>query len=137
MTPTPTNPDPQPNPHPPLLTAPDNVYADVKKRAKDAVLKLIEREREGELIDRALVKNILDIFMEVGRQRRRGWAGGCGGFGWGVGGQEALGAGEECASRHTRGLGCACEGGRGLWGKGRALRDVDIGLAASREAHHG
>lgn len=43
----------------------DHVYVEVKKRAKDAVLKLIEREREGELIDRTLVKNILDIFIEV------------------------------------------------------------------------
>lgn len=42
------------------------MYVDVKRRAKDAVLRLIEREREGELIDRALVKNILDIFIEVG-----------------------------------------------------------------------
>lgn len=47
--------------------APDHVYVEVKRRAKDAVLKLIEREREGELIDRALVKNILDIFIEVTR----------------------------------------------------------------------
>jgi hypothetical protein len=43
----------------------DNVYQEIKKKAKDAVLKLIEREREGELIDRALVKNILGIFIEV------------------------------------------------------------------------
>lgn len=41
------------------------MYVDVKRKAKEAVLKLIEREREGELIDRALVKNILDIFLEV------------------------------------------------------------------------
>jgi cullin 1 len=41
------------------------VYQEIKKKAKDAVLKLIEREREGELIDRALVKNILGIFIEV------------------------------------------------------------------------
>lgn len=49
-----------------LLCFRDHVYVEVKRRAKDAVLKLIEREREGELIDRALVKNILDIFIEVG-----------------------------------------------------------------------
>ncbi|KIY98613.1 Cullin-1 [Monoraphidium neglectum] len=47
-----------------LLCFRDHVYVEVKRRAKDAVLKLIEREREGELIDRALVKNILDIFIE-------------------------------------------------------------------------
>jgi hypothetical protein len=55
-----------------LLCFRDRVYGDVKRRAKDAVLRLIEREREGELIDRALVKNILDIFIEVrGRVRAR------------------------------------------------------------------
>lgn len=50
----------------PAAPTADLVYVDVKRRAKDAVLRLIEREREGELIDRALVKNILDIFIEVG-----------------------------------------------------------------------
>lgn len=49
-----------------LLCFRDHVYADAKRRAKDAVLRLVEREREGELVDRALVKNILDIFLEVG-----------------------------------------------------------------------
>lgn len=44
----------------------DQVYVEVKRKAKDAVLKLIEREREGELIDKVLVRNILDIFIEVG-----------------------------------------------------------------------
>lgn len=29
-------------------------------------MRLIEREREGELVDRALIKNILGIFIEVG-----------------------------------------------------------------------
>jgi hypothetical protein len=42
------------------------VYADVKRNARSAVLKLIEREREGELIDKMMLKNILDIFIEVG-----------------------------------------------------------------------
>jgi len=49
-----------------LICFRDQVYVDVKRKAKDAVLKLIEREREGELIDKTLVKNILDIFIEVG-----------------------------------------------------------------------
>jgi hypothetical protein len=62
---------PRLNPAPPLPPPPDHVYVEVKRRAKDALLRLIEREREGELIDRALVKNILDIFIEV-----RGWRGG-------------------------------------------------------------
>jgi hypothetical protein len=43
----------------------DLVYADVKRNARSAVLKLIEREREGELIDKAVLKNILDIFIEA------------------------------------------------------------------------
>lgn len=46
----------------------DQVYADVKRNARAAVLKLIEREREGELIEKTLLKNILDIFIEVGKQ---------------------------------------------------------------------
>lgn len=49
-----------------LLCFRDHVYSETKRRAKDAVLRLVEREREGELVDRALVKNILDIFIEVG-----------------------------------------------------------------------
>jgi hypothetical protein len=48
-----------------LLQTADQVYADVKRNARAAVLKLIEREREGELIDKMMLKNILDIFIEV------------------------------------------------------------------------
>uniref|UniRef100_A0A7S0WZR9 Cullin family profile domain-containing protein n=1 Tax=Chlamydomonas leiostraca TaxID=1034604 RepID=A0A7S0WZR9_9CHLO len=49
-----------------LLCFRDLVYVDIKKKTKDALLRLIEREREGELVDRALIKNILGIFIEVG-----------------------------------------------------------------------
>ncbi|KAG2490035.1 hypothetical protein HYH03_011500 [Edaphochlamys debaryana] len=49
-----------------LLCFKDLVYVEIKKRTKDAVLLLVEKEREGELIDRALVKNILGIFIELG-----------------------------------------------------------------------
>lgn len=49
-----------------LLWHPDSVYAEIKKKAKDAVLKLIECERDGEQINRPLVKNVLGIFQEVG-----------------------------------------------------------------------
>ena len=38
----------------------------LKDRAKDAILMLIERERDGETIDRTLLKNVLGIFIEVG-----------------------------------------------------------------------
>jgi cullin 1 len=48
-----------------LFPPADQVYADVKRNARAAVLKLIEREREGELIDKMMLKNILDIFIEV------------------------------------------------------------------------
>lgn len=44
----------------------DKVYVEIKERAKDAVLAMIEKEREGEQIDRALLKNVLDIFIAVG-----------------------------------------------------------------------
>ena len=46
--------------------AADQVYVEMKRKARDAVLAMIEREREGEQIDRALLKNVLDIFIAVG-----------------------------------------------------------------------
>ena len=48
-----------------LLLA-DDVYTQVKQKAKDAMLVAIEQEREGEQIDRSLLKNVLGIFIEVG-----------------------------------------------------------------------
>lgn len=53
----------------------DLVYVEIKKKTKDALLRLIEREREGELVDRALIKNILGIFIEVGMGCK--WCLGC------------------------------------------------------------
>ena len=44
----------------------DDVYTEVKVQARGAILALIEREREGEQVDRALLKNVLGIFIEVG-----------------------------------------------------------------------
>ncbi|KAM7501267.1 hypothetical protein LguiB_000171 [Lonicera macranthoides] len=44
----------------------DMIYQEVKHKARDAVIALIDREREGEQINRALLKNILDIFVEIG-----------------------------------------------------------------------
>lgn len=49
-----------------LLCFRDLVYMEINKKTKDALLWLIEREREGELVDRALIKNILGIFIGVG-----------------------------------------------------------------------
>ena len=39
---------------------------EVKKTAKDAMLAAIEQERDGDQIDRSLLKNVLGIFIEVG-----------------------------------------------------------------------
>mmetsp|Transcript_11025 Transcript_11025/g.19100 ORF Transcript_11025/g.19100 Transcript_11025/m.19100 type:complete len:748 (-) Transcript_11025:342-2585(-) len=49
-----------------LICFRDHVYVAMKVKAKDALLRLIERERDGELVDRGLIKNILGIFIEVG-----------------------------------------------------------------------
>ncbi|KAF5207697.1 Cullin-1 [Thalictrum thalictroides] len=44
----------------------DLVYQELHVKVKDAVIFLIDQEREGEQIDRSLLKNILDIFVEIG-----------------------------------------------------------------------
>eukprot|EP01018_Ginkgo_biloba_P007037 Gb_00939 [translate_table: standard] len=44
----------------------DLVYQEMKINVKDAVIALIDREREGEQIDRLLLKNVLGIFVEIG-----------------------------------------------------------------------
>ncbi|KAG8372963.1 hypothetical protein BUALT_Bualt12G0121700 [Buddleja alternifolia] len=44
----------------------DLVYQEINGKVRDAVISLIDQEREGEQIDRALLKNVLDIFVEVG-----------------------------------------------------------------------
>nr|GEV02965.1 cullin-1-like [Tanacetum cinerariifolium] len=44
----------------------DSVYEETKGRAKDAVIAIINQEREGEQIDRALLNNVLDIYVEIG-----------------------------------------------------------------------
>ncbi len=41
------------------------MYSEVRRKAKDALLRMIEKERDGELVDRVLIKNILGIFIEV------------------------------------------------------------------------
>ncbi|KAI4311629.1 hypothetical protein MLD38_036510 [Melastoma candidum] len=45
------------------------VYQELKINARDAVISLIDNEREGEQIDRALLKNVLDIFVEIGMEQ--------------------------------------------------------------------
>nr|XP_009794360.1 PREDICTED: cullin-1-like isoform X2 [Nicotiana sylvestris] len=44
----------------------DLVYQELNSKARDAVIVLIDQEREGEQIDRALPKNVLDIFVGIG-----------------------------------------------------------------------
>ncbi|KAK4487293.1 hypothetical protein RD792_006100 [Penstemon davidsonii] len=44
----------------------DLVYQELKSKARNAVITLINQEREGEQIDRALLKNVIDIFVEIG-----------------------------------------------------------------------
>ncbi|MCD7471285.1 Cullin-1, partial [Datura stramonium] len=44
----------------------DLVYQELRGKAINAVIVLIEKEREGELIDRALLKKVRDIFVEIG-----------------------------------------------------------------------
>ncbi|KAH0767967.1 hypothetical protein KY285_003838 [Solanum tuberosum] len=44
----------------------DQVYQELNGKVRDAVISLIDQDREGEQIDRALLKNVLDIFVEMG-----------------------------------------------------------------------
>jgi cullin 1 len=44
----------------------DTVYAELKGRARDAALALVEAERSGERVDHALLRDVLSIFQEVG-----------------------------------------------------------------------
>ncbi|CAA7061299.1 unnamed protein product [Microthlaspi erraticum] len=44
----------------------DLVYKELHSTAKDVVIELIHEEREGGQIDRALLKNVLDIYVETG-----------------------------------------------------------------------
>lgn len=45
------------------------VYREVNANARVAVIDLIHKEREGEQIDRELVKNVIDMFVEIGNGR--------------------------------------------------------------------
>ncbi|KAF6139115.1 hypothetical protein GIB67_009958 [Kingdonia uniflora] len=49
-----------------LLCFRDLVYLEFSGKVKDAVISLIDQEREGDQIDRALLKNVLGIFVEIG-----------------------------------------------------------------------
>lgn len=43
------------------------VYDELKGKTRDALLFMIEREREGEQINHSLLKNVLDMFVELGQ----------------------------------------------------------------------
>ncbi|XP_058083893.1 cullin-1-like [Magnolia sinica] len=45
----------------------DLVHNELKGRVKDELLVLIDREREGEQIDRSLIKKVVDVFVEAGK----------------------------------------------------------------------
>ncbi|VFQ68632.1 unnamed protein product [Cuscuta campestris] len=49
-----------------LICFRNRVYLELRVKARDAVIAQIDQEREGEYIDRALLKNVLDIFVEMG-----------------------------------------------------------------------
>jgi len=44
----------------------DLVYSAMKVQARDAVLRLIEREQEGEDVNHTLIKSVVSMFVEVG-----------------------------------------------------------------------
>ncbi|KAJ8499127.1 hypothetical protein OPV22_009679 [Ensete ventricosum] len=44
----------------------DLVYEEMKGKIKDVVISLIYQEREGRQIDRALLKNVVEIFIQIG-----------------------------------------------------------------------
>jgi len=45
------------------------VFDAVKREVRTAILDLIRREREGEIVDRKLMKDVVEIFVEMGGQR--------------------------------------------------------------------
>ncbi|KAI3958553.1 hypothetical protein MKW92_032574 [Papaver armeniacum] len=47
------------------------VGEEMKVRVKDAVIRLINGEREGEEIDQTLIKNVLQIFVELGNTQNK------------------------------------------------------------------
>ena len=49
-----------------LMVFRDSVYEDLKKKAREAVLKQVESERDGEQVDFGLLRDVLAIYQEVG-----------------------------------------------------------------------
>ncbi|ERM97915.1 hypothetical protein AMTR_s00248p00017710, partial [Amborella trichopoda] len=44
----------------------DSVYKEMRVKVRDVVIALIDQECEGEQIDLALIKSVLDFFVEIG-----------------------------------------------------------------------
>ncbi|GMP56818.1 hypothetical protein CsSME_00021146 [Camellia sinensis var. sinensis] len=49
-----------------FMTFYELVYGEMNDQVRDAVISMIDQEREGDEIDHALVKNVLDIYTEMG-----------------------------------------------------------------------
>ncbi|KAF5950932.1 hypothetical protein HYC85_012925 [Camellia sinensis] len=49
-----------------FMTFYELVYGEMNDQVRDAVISMIDQEREGDQIDHALVKNVLDIYTEMG-----------------------------------------------------------------------
>ncbi|CAA0817482.1 Cullin-1 [Striga hermonthica] len=49
------------------------VYCEMKDQVNDAIISMINKEREGERIDRALMKEILDIYAEISEGSSRNY----------------------------------------------------------------
>jgi len=45
------------------------VFDQVKREVRTAILELVRREREGEVVDRKLIKDVVEIFVEMGGTR--------------------------------------------------------------------
>ncbi|CAI9100076.1 OLC1v1037001C1 [Oldenlandia corymbosa var. corymbosa] len=42
------------------------VFEELKRKATSGVIAVIQQERDGDIIDRSLLKNVLDLFVEIG-----------------------------------------------------------------------
>lgn len=58
-----------------ILCFRDDVFAEVKNDVKDAVITLIDRERDGERIDQSLVKHVVGFFVEMGNGKMDSYEG--------------------------------------------------------------
>ncbi|CAI9779763.1 unnamed protein product [Fraxinus pennsylvanica] len=50
------------------------VYSEINNEVRDTILSLIDKERKGEQIDQAMVKSVLDIYLEIGENSTKYYA---------------------------------------------------------------